>query len=267
MTNAEGIFFDCRLVSDNEPDRRVWKATIRTDTSRGEIVYQSQFEIPANENKKSTWKRIKVPFDSFQQVRGPRIIMDGPKLDTTGGIYQVGMTMSKFLMRENTTTLENFRAGFFDLQLECIGVYFNDGDSNQISKDKHTSVLQVQTLSKEEAARKRPLLLTLLFPVLKIFFSENCSRRKSGMKILMEKRGLTRYNAIRLMVKNRANASGMLQAIFRAFSLISLDLFRFLMINLSKFLLVYPLVTTSRMIKFVKRKVFKEKAQKLPELE
>ena len=81
---SRGLFVDCRLASDDEPERRVWKITCRVDGSRGEMVYQAAFPMP----KGAEFSRVFVPFDDFQLVRGPRVVPGAPKLNVTNGIYQ-----------------------------------------------------------------------------------------------------------------------------------------------------------------------------------
>ena len=81
---SQGLFVDCRLASDDEPERRVWKITCRVDGSRGEMVYQAAFPMP----KGAEFSRVFVPFDDFQLVRGPRVVPGAPKLNVTNGIYQ-----------------------------------------------------------------------------------------------------------------------------------------------------------------------------------
>ena len=72
------------------------------DLLRSEQVYQQQFEFPPtsanNMNEKDDkWTQIKIHFDSFTLVRGAQKVLDGPKLDSTQGLFQIEMTMSKFL--------------------------------------------------------------------------------------------------------------------------------------------------------------------------
>lgn len=268
VTNTDGIFIDCRLASDNEPERRIWKMTVRTDSSRGEQVYQSQFQIPASntteiESGDGSWKRIKVPFDSFQLVRGPRLIIDGPKLNTTGGLFQIGMTMSKFLMRENTTTLENFRPGFFELQIERIGLFKND----PVALSSTPSSMQVDALSKKEAARKRPIIFRTILPVVKFLFSESAKRRKQAMKILMEKRDLSWFDAIMFAIKNRAKGSGMPSSILRSSGIIAVDAFRIAVKQLLKICLLLPLNLLRKTVLFVKKNIFRMEIKQLPAME
>jgi hypothetical protein len=161
--NADGFYVDCRLTSDSEPERRVWKMTTRTERSRGEELYQAQFTLPKN-NTNGQWARIQIPFSNFRLVRGPRMVQGGTPLNTTGGIYQIGLSLSKFQLSQNTSEIENFRPGFFELQLKTIGVYSNSATSLQLSEPN--------TLSPEEAKRRRPIIVKALSPVLNLLFSE-----------------------------------------------------------------------------------------------
>jgi hypothetical protein len=114
------------------------------------------------------WTTVYVPFDTFRYVRGPRMIPDGPSLSTTGGLYQIGMTMSKFAFGVNTTEMENFRDGFFELQIQEIGLYTAQRDT--LLSDM--TVVAPKVVSKIEAKRRRPLVIKMLVPVVKVFFSE-----------------------------------------------------------------------------------------------
>jgi hypothetical protein len=160
--DAEGLYLQCRLTSDDEPERRVWKVTTRSEQSRGEQLYQAMFEMP--KTRDDEWNTIKIPFSSFRQVRGPRLVEGGAPLNTTAGLFQIGMTLSKFQFGKNVTEIENFRSGYFQLQLKEIGVYKADLSS--------LAVASPNTLPKEVAAKNKPLVLKILFPIVKIFFSE-----------------------------------------------------------------------------------------------
>lgn len=156
VSAADGIFVDCRLVSDDEPERRVWKMTVRTESGyRGEQVYQAEFDMPKKPMDENGWNRIYVPFEKFQLVRGPRLVMDGPSLDVTNGLFQIGFTMSKFKIGYNTTEIDNFRPGYFDLQIEKIGSFAN----NYVASGDLLSVVNVETESKEIVKKKRPIML------------------------------------------------------------------------------------------------------------
>ena len=252
VQNQNGFYLKLRLDSDNEPERRVWKMTTRTQNIQtSEQVYQSSFVIPKrrveketeaktekenattvdeselesessaammdlnnliipNSNKKQQrsadttaddeeskedvtkyWNTIYVPFSSFIQVRGPRIVENGPPLDVSNGIYQIGLSLSKFQIQKNVTQLDNFRDGYFNLHLKEIGVYNTNNANNDDeqkgatandngTKTKATAtattgaanLLTTQTLTKEEAKNKRPLILKILSPIAKLFFNE-----------------------------------------------------------------------------------------------
>ena len=261
-TNQDGVYLDCRLASDDEADRRIWKMTVRTDSSRGEMVYQAQFDlkqamVDAKENQKDScddgnvWARVMVPFDSFQLVRGPRLIPDGPKLDVSGGIYQIGMTLSKFKIAMNTTELENFRPGYFDLHIQRIGFYNDKDTGSKDSYAKRTHVIP-DTLSKKEAEGKRPLLLKMLLPIAKLLFSEEANRRISAMNILREKRNMSRAKAILYGIKLRRNAMGLMPSIAKTLGILTVDASRTVVKTALKIVLLYPLQlvgATSRMVK------------------
>ncbi len=270
-TSATGMFVKCRLASDNEPFRRVWKMTLRTDSSRGETVYQSQFQLPPSsslsideqkEEEGGEFHTIYIPFTSFQQVRGPRIVPDGPPLKLTNGIYQIGMTMSKFQMGMNTTQIENFRDGFFDLQLQQIGFYYDNDDKSTTLTANNSSITTdqqiiitvnnndnnktIQTLTKEEMMKKRPLLFKLIIALSKIFFSEQANRRKSAMHILRTKRQMTRVQAITFGLKNRAKSIGLFRSVVKTVSIVAIDVFRTILKNVLKVGLVLPLKLVRR---------------------
>lgn len=179
--NAEGLYLRCRFTSDDEPNRRVWKMTTRTENSRGEQLYQAMFEIPKDNDDKAgtdnsdetSWKLITIPFGSFFQVRGPRLVEGAPTLNVTGGLFQIGVTLSKFRIGSSTTELPNFRAGYFELQLKEIGVYSRESSvGTTVSESPLLETQSVKTLSLEEAKQKRPALLKILSPVTNLLFSE-----------------------------------------------------------------------------------------------
>lgn len=263
-TGEEGVYLDCNLASDDEAERRTWKLTVRTDSSRGEMVYQSQFDLKqAIENAKKenaedsndtdVWARVMVPFDTFQLVRGPRLIPDGPPLDVSGGIYQIGMTLSKFVMNVNTTELENFRPGYFDLRIKRIGFYnSHNGDVSNVSTS--TGIASIPTtLSKEDAEKKRPLALRLLLPIAKLLFSEQANRRRSAMRILREERKLSRARAIMFGIKYRRDSMGLFKSFAKTAGILSVDTFRAVMKNTLKIVFLYPIRLLGASIRVAKK--------------
>lgn len=263
-TGQDGVYLDCNLASDDEAERRIWKLTVRTDSSRGEMVYQSQFDLKQaikNAKKQNTednndtdvWARVMVPFDKFQLVRGPRMIPDGPPLDVSGGIYQIGMTLSKFVMNVNTTELENFRPGYFDLRIKRIGFY-NSHDGGESNVSASTGIASVPTtLSKEDAEKKRPLALRLLLPIAKLLFSEQANRRRSAMRILREERKLSRARAIMFGIKYRRDSMCLLKSLAKTASILSVDTFRAVTKNTLKIVLLYPIRLLGATIRAMKK--------------
>lgn len=243
--------------------------TVRADSSRGEVVYQSQFDLKQaieaakeqqslnddNSHDDGVWARVLVPFEKFQLVRGPRLIPDGPPLNVTSGIYQIGMTMSKFVMNVNTTELENFRPGYFDLRIKRIGFY-NDIEQGNTSTDTTTSDQAnnvPSTLSKEEALKKRPIVLKLLLPIAKLLFSEKANRRKSAMRILREERGLSRARAIIFGIKLRQGSMGLVKSLSKTVGILSVDVMRGVIKNTLKIALVYPLRLLGATVRAIKK--------------
>jgi len=251
---SDGVYLDCKLVSDDEASRRNWKLTVRTDSSRGEQVYQAEYDLQkamdeANTSSNDDWPRVKVPFNQFQLVRGPRLIPDADPLDVSGGIYQIGMTMSKFKMSVKTTELDNFRDGFFNMNIQKIGFYKEGGD---IPVEKMSSNVP-DTLTKKEAEKKRPLILQMLLPVAKILFSEKANRRKSAMRILREERGLSRARAILFGIKCRKESMGVIPSVCKTLGILSVDSFRAIVKTVLKIVLVYPLRLVGAMVKSIKK--------------
>jgi hypothetical protein len=266
-TGFDGVYVDCRLASDDEPERRVWKMTVRTDSSRGEQVYQSEFDLAqamkrcANDEGSSnttTMARVYVPFEKFQMVRGPRLIPDGPKLNLTGGIFQIGMTMSKFKMAQNTTILDNFKAGYFDLHISKIGFYSNDTESDTMESISKAVVVP-DTLSKAEAQRKRPLPFRVLLPIAKLLFSEKANRRRSAMNILREKRKMSRMKAILFGIQSRKKSIGIVPSIAKTAGIIAVDSTRTVVKQALKLVFLYPL----RIVGFIVRSIKKALGMKV----
>ena len=294
---SQGLFVDCRLASDDEPERRVWKITCRVDESRGEMVYQAAFPMPRG----AEFSRVFVPFDDFQLVRGPRVVPGAPKLNVTNGIYQselvrlrrfalsichlasvllthtfcivhpfltctylfisVGMSLSKFVIGVNTTELENFRPGFFDLQIRQIGFY-NNANTN---KEDMPGVVSVDTLSKAEVDKRRPLLLKILLSISKLFFSEKANRRRSAMKLL-QKRGFSRPKAILWGIKTRAAGTSFVPSLLKAAAIVGIDSFRTVLGTALKVCLFYPFVFLGKFVKLIKKRVFGMKVKELPSM-
>ena len=170
------------------------------------------------------------------------------------------MSLSKFVIGVNTTELENFRPGFFDLQIRQIGFY-----NNANIREDVPGVVPVDTLSKAEVDKRRPLLLKILLPISKLFFSEKANRRKSAMKLL-QKRGFSRAKAILWGIKTRAAGTGFVPSLLKAASIVGIDSFRTALGTVLKACLFYPFVFLGKFVKFIKTKVFGLKVTELPSM-
>ena len=244
--------------------------TLRTEASRGEKVYQAEYNLqeamndaaaaaaaPSSSNN-SSWARVMIPFNNFQLVRGPRLIPNSPKIDVaSSGIYQIGMTMSKFKMAINTTEIDNFRSGYFELQIQRIGFFTtatysdnaekNDVAVNDMSSNNSSSMMMVvvpDTLSKSESMKRRPIVLKLLLPMIRLILgTEQTSRRKSAMRILRTSRGMSRLRAIRFGFQYHRKSFGTLgsSSIGKTMRILIVDAFRTVIRNALMITLVYPL--------------------------
>ena len=243
-SDAQGFYIDCRLVSDHEPSRRVWKMSTRTDQSRGEQLYQAEFTMPEGAEE---WSRIPIPFSNFQMVRGARFVPNGEVMNVTAqGIFQIGLTLSKFRSAQNMTVIDSFRPGFFEVQIKNIGVYSNaleeDGVLHVLSPD--SSLDPPRTLAKHEVEKNRPLPVKILLPLSKLFFSEQANRRRSAMKILRTQRGMSRLKAILFGIGVRSKKSGIAMAMMQALTILIMDTFR----SISGVLLKYGLLAPLRLV-------------------
>eukprot|EP00549_Striatella_unipunctata_P009345 CAMPEP_0118699052 /NCGR_PEP_ID=MMETSP0800-20121206/15624_1 /TAXON_ID=210618 ORGANISM="Striatella unipunctata, Strain CCMP2910" /NCGR_SAMPLE_ID=MMETSP0800 /ASSEMBLY_ACC=CAM_ASM_000638 /LENGTH=231 /DNA_ID=CAMNT_0006599105 /DNA_START=1 /DNA_END=695 /DNA_ORIENTATION=- len=138
------------------------------------------------------------------------MISGGPPLNVTGGLYQMGMIMSKFAIGKRLTVMDGFRPGFFSLQVKSIGFYKTVPAEETNAVVATATTTTPETLSKSEVTKKRPLLLKLLFPILGALFSEKANRRKSAVKLLQQKRGLSRLGVINYGIKLRTTRDGLL---------------------------------------------------------
>ena len=245
--NAQGFYLTCRLVSDNEPERRAWKMSTRIKPDRGKQLYQARFEF--SQTNSQQWSTVTVPLESFRLVRGPRAVPDSPPLNVSGGIYQIGMTMSKFDIGENVTEVENFREGPFELQIKEIGVY-SISDSNATTTNPAVSLPKI--FSKEEAKKQSSVVLKILRPVSKLFFTEKSQRRKVAMKLLTTQRNMTRAQAILFGLKSRAASSGWISSIAKLMAIVCADGLRSLGVVVLRIFLLYPIRILRKIVKAAK---------------
>lgn len=255
---ADGVYLKIRLVSDNESDRRVWKVTTRVKPNdRGEQLYQAMYQIP-NIPDSENYTTIAVPFDDFRLVRGPNLVPGGPPLDVSQGLYQVGLTMSRFPFGEKP--LKNFREGFFEVHVQEIGFY---SDSSPQSSPLVLDPPEV--LSKDEARKRIPLIVKILLPISRVFFTEQSRRRRAAMNVLMkryrkespnedvtplQKLGF-RWKALRFGWKSRKKVYGNPLATIKTFNILAVDTMRTLLGLLFRVLIlpVRLLRTTMKLIK------------------
>lgn len=249
--DADGFYLDCRLSSDDEPERRVWKMTTRTESSRGEQVYQASFKLSKNgsadtPSDDSSFVRVQIPFSDFRLVRGPRLVVDAPPISVSEGIYQIGVSLSKFVMAQNVTELENFRPGYFELQLQSIGAYYSD------KRGGPGDLAAPGTVSLSDSQKKRPLLVKLLLPVAKLVFSEKSRRRRSAMRILTEERKYNRLKAIwyGIQLRARNRKLGFMRSFAQAATIVAADCLRTIVFKSLRFGVVYPLVLVRRALSF-----------------
>ena len=170
-------------------------------------MYSAQFEMPKASSKnyknRDEWNRVKIPFSLFQLVLGPRLVAGAPPVIVTEGLYQIGMTLSKFIFAENMTSLENFRPGFLELQIKKIGVYAKESTHEKVLNITNETCKPI-ALSKKESDRKKHLLLKIMLPLFRaLIASEKSNRRKSALKILTERRGMSRIGAIVFGIRAR----------------------------------------------------------------
>ena len=96
-------------------------------------------------------------------------------------------------------------------------------------------------MTKEEALAQRPLLLKVLLPLSKLFFTEQSQRRKSAMRLLTEERGLTRWQAIQFGLQWRAKQVGILKSLGILFAIVLTDTVRQLTKSALRIGLLLPL--------------------------
>jgi len=272
--DGAGLYLDVTLSSDDEPSRRVWKVTLRTDPrSRGELLYQSAFRMPPTSSSetfaaddddscsgRSSSRRVFVPFDSFRLVRGPRVVSDeeedGVTLDVSNGLTQVGLSLSKFVMGETMTVLEDFRAGYFDVRVERIGFYTEGGGSGGGETTPGDSgIVGAGEVPRVDDAATTPLLLTVLKPLAALVFSEKRSRRAQALKVLTRERGMSRVAATLFMARVRSKGVGLVMALSQMARVIAGDAVGFALRKLFTVCVFYPLLILSRSFKFVASKV------------
>jgi hypothetical protein len=179
--------------------------------------------------------------------------------------------MSKFKIAINTTEIDNFRSGYFELQIQRIGFYKNSNNntehadvvvngmmSNNINNSYNNSssmMVVPDTLSKSESMKQRPIVLKLLLPIIRLLLgTEQTSRRKSAMKILRTARKMSRLRAIQFGFQYHYKSYGSLgSSIGKTLRILIVDAFRAVIRNVLMISLVYPLRLMGAIITRMKR--------------
>ena len=222
LSAFDGIAMRCGFESDEEPQRRTWKATVRTENNRGELVYQATFVPPVSDataaageeggdddderqktkKKKKLPAEIRIPWESFRLVRGPVAVPDVPPLsaDQCKEVYGLGLIMSRFGPQG---PMPEFREGTFRLALHAFGVY--SADTAAASAEKSSPPPPPQTLvaavadnagkKSSENRGSRNALTFVLAPLIALVFSESGRRRKRARGILKERYGMSEFKA------------------------------------------------------------------------
>ncbi|CAE8648008.1 unnamed protein product [Polarella glacialis] len=198
LTGADGIYISCRLSSDEDSERRVWKLSLRTGEGRGEVVYQAPYKPSA-----ATMQPVFVPFSDFVLVRGPIAVPDAPRVTNVSAIYQIGFTCSKFVIGPTMLGLEGFRNGTFQLDVAELGAYA----VAQTIDSPLAAQPSPKMMPEKEVQQNRPLLLKLLLPVLGLVFSE-AGRRRRRAAGLLRGRGASRLDLVRLGWNSKRNLFG-----------------------------------------------------------
>ena len=262
LSDADGLYVECEVGDVGiDASKRVWKMTMRTKQDRGEVVYQSAFKPP-----QSGRQAIKLPFESFRLVRGPRLVPGVPPLTAaqTNETFQVSLVVSKFEVSEEGSALPQFIEGPFALKVFEVGT-FGGGAAAGAAAAAAAAALP-KPLTKEEQAAAAPPMVKLLRPLLGLLFGETTRRRRAATKLL-EARGSSRLARAKLAWAWRAGTAGWLVALQRSVAVTVQDASA-AALTIPIRLLFKAVVLTSRTVKLVKRTLTggKEDGPKLPPL-
>ena len=197
LTAFDGISIVCSLESDDEPERRTWKATVRTQNDRGEVVYQASFVPPvAKDVAKDASKdaEVRIPWESFRLVRGPVVVPDAPPLsaDRCEAVYGLGLIMSRF---GPNGPMPDFRDGPFRLALHRYGVYASNGGGVDPPTTLPWAAMLGDRSSENSGRTKNSPLSLVLGPLIKLVFSEKARRRRRCRELLKERYGIGEFGA------------------------------------------------------------------------
>ena len=198
LSAFDGLALTCGFESDAEPERRTWKATVRTQNDRGEMVYQATFEPPvadAADAAADVPRETRIPWDAFRLVRGPTVVPDVPPLsaEQCGSVYGLGLIMSRFSARG---PMPEFREGPFRLAVHALGVYSTSAAdaSASASASAAPSLLAAASANAGKRASEnrgsRNVVTFLLSPLIKLAFDEKRRRRKRARALLRDRFGV-----------------------------------------------------------------------------
>jgi len=196
LSAFDGLALTCGFESDAEPERRTWKATVRTQNDRGEMVYQATFEPPvadAADAAADVPRETRIPWDAFRLVRGPTVVPDVPPLsaEQCGSVYGLGLIMSRFSARG---PMPEFREGPFRLAVHALGVYSSSAASASASASAAPSLLAAASANAGKRASEnrgsRNVVTFLLSPLIKLAFDEKRRRRKRARALLRDRFGV-----------------------------------------------------------------------------
>lgn len=203
LSAFDGLALRVVCEGDGEPERRTWKATVRTQRGRGEEVYQAAFVPPTVPDSD-----VFLPWESFKLVRGPRAAPNAPPLMAAActEVYGLGFVLSRFkepAPGQPPSAMEDFREGPFRLALWAMGVYLRDRTREADARGAVASAPRPPPLPPPEApprlsevvggdetantgrARRGPLA-----PILAFVFSEAARRRKRARVLLQRRYGI-----------------------------------------------------------------------------
>ena len=197
LSAFDGLALTCGFESDAEPERRTWKATVRTQNDRGEMVYQATFSPPvadAADAAADVPRETRIPWDAFRLVRGPTVVPDVPPLsaEQCGSVYGLGLIMSRFSARG---PMPEFREGPFRLAVHALGVYSSAADASaSASASAAPSLLAAASANAGKRASEnrgsRNVVTFLLSPLIKLAFDEKRRRRKRARALLRDRFGI-----------------------------------------------------------------------------
>ena len=192
LSSFDGLALTCGFESDAEPERRTWKATVRTQNDRGEMVYQATFTPPVVvDGNGKTPPETRIPWNAFRLVRGPTVVPDVPPLsaEQCGSVYGLGLIMSRFSSRG---PMPEFREGPFRLAVHAFGVYSETRGEMNATETKTLLDAASTNAGKRSSENRgtRNVVTFLLSPLIKLAFDEKRRRRKRARELLKKRFGV-----------------------------------------------------------------------------